>query len=519
MNGKMKRNQSEISALESAGAATEKARAGIAISLALAMLAATVFAGGGTVSQTLARDKSPLLAANPEQTNRSISAIAPNSDVEDEKTNEAENIRSHKEEVVYANLSADGDVKDVYVVNILKVARDGEITDLGHYSDIKNLTSSEPLRQNGNAISVKAEAGDFSYQGTPAAPELPWNISVSYTLDGKKMTPAQIAGKNGHLLLEISATKNADADADFFENYLLQIAVTLDKTLCKNIVSDGTVANAGKNKMIAGVVMPGKPGSLIVEADVTDFSMKGIELSALPPVMRADAPDMSEFDEDLNALSDAIKSLNKGTEALKNGAASLAEGATNLKSGSSDYANGLKALNDNAQGLIEGSAQIGNALGQLSETLATVAPPAAEQVDMLRESFANFRNGLIQYTEGVSAAAIAYGEIDSGIAKISDGAAELHGGIDALHSGAAKLDDATADLPALIKDETDKLIGAYDKSDFEPASFADPENGKISSVQFVMKTDRIESPEEPEKPVENKNSGGFWERFLALFRS
>ncbi|MDR1029220.1 MAG: MMPL family transporter, partial [Clostridiales Family XIII bacterium] len=322
---------------------------------------------------------------------------------------------SGRDEVIYANLTADGDVRDVYAVNTLHVSKAGEIVDRGNYTDEKNLTSDAPLRRDGDRIAVSADTGDFAYQGTMIAPRLPWDIRISYTLNGEELSPDELAGRSGRLSLRLTAEANADADPAFCENYLLQISVALDSAVCKNIVSDGTVARAGKDKIVAGVVMPGRSGHLAIDADVTDFSMTGIEMSAMPPAMRIDAPDTEAFTGDLSALTEATDALREGAEALKDGAAALKDGAAALESGSKDYAAGLNNLDESARSLVAGSARIGDALGKLSGALTYVSPEFAAETAALDTGYAEFHAGLVAYTEGVSALANAYGTLDAGV--------------------------------------------------------------------------------------------------------
>ena len=85
-----------------------------------------------------------------------------------------------REEVVYANLTAEGGVKDVCVVSILANSQAGPIVDYGGYSSVKNLTNTDELTLSGDAVTVNAPDGEFYYQGTPQSAELPWLIDVSY---------------------------------------------------------------------------------------------------------------------------------------------------------------------------------------------------------------------------------------------------------------------------------------------------------------------------------------------------
>lgn len=101
-----------------------------------------------------------------------------------------------KDEVVYATLNANGELDDIYVVNTLDVLRAGMIIDYGEYSRVKNLTDLSELQQDGATVGIEAPEGKFYYQGNlEKNAELPWDITVSYLLDGQEINPSELAGK------------------------------------------------------------------------------------------------------------------------------------------------------------------------------------------------------------------------------------------------------------------------------------------------------------------------------------
>ena len=103
-----------------------------------------------------------------------------------------------KSEVVYATLAASGAPKAVYVVNRFDVEVPGTVVDHGDYTSVQNLTNETDLARIGDATTFEAEAGTLYYQGDAANAALPWNVSLSYELDGKKMEADQLAGASGN---------------------------------------------------------------------------------------------------------------------------------------------------------------------------------------------------------------------------------------------------------------------------------------------------------------------------------
>lgn len=278
-----------------------------------------------------------------------------------------------KDEVIYANLSANGNVNDMYVVNSFQIDQAGQFIDYGTYDNVRNLTDlTDVTIKNENEVHFKANE-EFYYQGALKKQSLPWDISISYLLDGEKMEPKDLLGASGELTIQIETKKNEDIDPTFFEYYLLQVNLTFDPLHFKNIIAPkGTEANEGKNKLMTFSVMPDKEEVMIVTTDVTDFKMEPIEMSAVPANIGFESPDTKELSSDMQALSNAIRDINDGVAELEDGATELSKGAFELSNGSDQFLNGINELNNSSDQLINGSEEILNAFNQINQMLGNI---------------------------------------------------------------------------------------------------------------------------------------------------
>ena len=284
-----------------------------------------------------------------------------------------------REEVIYSILDGEGAVQSLYAVNILDVTGAGEIDDHGDYTEVTNLTNLRELTYRNGVMTTVADVGKFYYQGTMANKALPWNFSISYSLDGEKVSPSALPGAEGHLDIRIATTCNEDADPTFFAHYMLQVTVTLDTELCENIAAPGgTMANAGSDKMLTFMVLPGQDGRMTVSADVTAFEMAGISFAAVPFSMTFDLGDVSELTAGFTSLADAVQQLDDGITALRDGAEALSGGADALSDGSGEFQAGLQTLSSNSAALTDASAQILGAM-QLMDRLLSL--PELEEID------------------------------------------------------------------------------------------------------------------------------------------
>ncbi|GGM27843.1 hypothetical protein GCM10011351_12180 [Paraliobacillus quinghaiensis] len=333
---------------------------------------------------------------------------------------------SYKDEVVYATLNPSGEREEVYVVNIFDVVTEGNIIDHGTYSNVKNLTNLAEIEQEKNRITFPASEGKFYYQGDKNNAELPWDISIFYFLNGEKIDPDQLAGKDGDIEIRIQTTANENVNSVFFENYLLQISLNLAPDVFDNIeTAGGVVANAGKNKQVTFTVMPEQAGDLSVKADAVDFELQGMDIAAVPQSMSIEAPDMDDMTSEMQTLTDAIKEISNGVGELNNGVSELNTGVVTLRDGSAQYQDGILDINGASSGLVDASVSIDQCLTQMSNSLQentgemdlSALKELPEGLMQLAEGLRQTQAGLTELKENY---ALAYSSLDEAIMAIPD---------------------------------------------------------------------------------------------------
>ena len=355
-----------------------------------------------------------------------------------------------KEEVVYGVLGSDGSMQSIYVVNSFK---GGMITDFGNYSAVNNMTSSEKLTQSGDMITVNTSADRFYYQGTLETKSLPWNIAVKYKLDEKELAASQLAGKSGALAITISIAQNKAVNPAFYENYMLQVSLTLDTDKCTDITSpNAMLVNAGKNKVIAHTVMPGKDVNIMVSANVRDLTMNGIEINAMPLSMFIERPDTDRLTEDMTSLADAVKALNDGARELSEGTQKTNSGAHELTGGSLEIADGFSELSGNSDKLLSGSSQF---KGGLTDVVRELDEKSDDfdlgGLDELPKGLRQLASGSIRITDGMqdlkNGYAPAYSALNSSISNIPDTNIDPSG----LYAAVNGDEELTAELDLLMR--------------------------------------------------------------------
>ena len=390
-----------------------------------------------------------------------------------------------KQEVVYASMTAAGAVKSLYVVNELFSEEPVMVKDFGTYSEVVNLTDGTNIARESDSVLCTVESESFAYQGNLTSTDLPWNVSITYELDGKVCSPEEVAGKSGELKMTIETTQNQAIDPLYFDNYLLQITCTLPMDHVSNIATDeGSIALNGSSTAVTFSGMPGKTGSYALTAHVEDFEMEGVSIAAIPFSMAIEAPDSRALIAQFDELIEGTRKLDTGAEGLEEGTTALVAGTHKLKSGTAQLQGGAQELSAGVAAYVAGAAQISDGLAQAAAGSKTFA----EQLEGLSQASAAIVHSLDQaqtqmqqlvnaiqtsptmsqaekdaivaqlsgmsgqfsqlkdYAAGVEGLADGYAPLDSSLTKLSGGLSELAQRGDELTSGSAALDAGVSEL-------------------------------------------------------------------------
>ena len=326
------------------------------------------------------------------------------------------------EEVIYAKLDAAGEPLSAYAVVALNGDAGESVTHYGAYTAVENLTDTSALTYEDGAVTTTIpEGGRLYYQGTLESFELPWDIAIGYELDGRSISPAELGGQSGALEMSLSVKPNGNAPGAFADEMMLQITVTLDASLCKNITAEGaTVANAGGDKTLAFTVLPGAEAEYTVTADVEDFTMAGLTIAGVNYDIASAMGDTAEITDGVGQMTDAISQLSDG-------ASQLASGAGSLRSGAGSFGSGLSTLSAGSAELVAGSEQIAGALSQISASLpgagtdAEAAAAAAAAAGMDPEAAAAAAAGAQSAGAGMTLDLSALAQLPAGLEQAADG--------------------------------------------------------------------------------------------------
>ena len=327
-----------------------------------------------------------------------------------------------KEEVVYVSTDEYGNVQSINVVNIFS---GGDITDYGSYTAVKILNTTDELAYTDDKVQFSSTAARVYYQGTmEQGTELPWNISIDYTLDGKTVTAEELAGATGKLGIHFVVEKNDKADESFFDGYALQASFTLDTDKCTNIEADGaTVANVGSDKQLSYTILPGKGIDTDITADVEDFEMAAATINAVKLKLDIEIDDEELLDK-VHEIMDAADELNSGADELYDGTDKLKNGGSDLKSGAGDLYDGTASLNDGVDSLKSGVETIRQGLDSLNSKSSELTV-ASSQVMSALTAIQSALSGVSMNTDELAQLVNSSGQIKQAIDNLYSGATAL----------------------------------------------------------------------------------------------
>ena len=416
------------------------------LKITAAVLAVLVSAGCTTLyastNNDIAADDTPAVEE------RSVVSVAET----ERKVSEA---KAEKDETVYVLSDASGKVNRTIVTDWLKNSgAASSISDISDLKDIYNVKGDETFSEDGDSISWAANGSDIYYRGD-SDKELPVQMKITYTLDGKEISPSELAGKSGHVVIRYDYTNTEKQTVDIngeetelYTPYMLATVTALDSGKFVNVqLSNGKVISDGSKVVVMGTAFPGLKESLgladkdidipdyfEISADVTDFELETTVTVATSEVLSgfdvSDDADVSELNSSLTKLSDASEELCDGTKALYDGISQLSDGAGTLTDGIDSLADGTVSLKAGADQLYSGAGQLAEGAGSLNK--------GAQD---LNDGITSAKAGSSQLVQGSEKLKAGADQLSGGLTSAGTGIDQLSGGLD---SAAAALDKTAA---------------------------------------------------------------------------
>lgn len=330
-----------------------------------------------------------------------------------------------KDESVYLISDANGNVNKTIVVDHLKNKdKKDTLEDASNLSDIENVKGKEKFTQSGDKLTWQAGGKDIYYQGT-ATEEPPVTQKVTYYLDGKEISPEDLAGKSGKVKIRFdyknttSYTETVNGEKQTVSVPFAAITGLVLGDGFENIeVTNGKAEVSDSSSVVLGYALPGLKDSLGIKdkdldgdvnipeymemtADVENFSMP----AAMTFVVNAsdyvstDGIDTSDLDDMINDLKDASTQLQDGSKTLAEGTDTLADGLSTLQSKLGTFASGVGTLKSGLKTYTDGVSTLSGGLNKLNSNVPTLS----NGITTLNSSAKSLNDGVALLNATVSA--------------------------------------------------------------------------------------------------------------------
>lgn len=330
-----------------------------------------------------------------------------------------------KDESVYLISDANGNVNKTIVVDHLKNKdKKDTLEDASNLSDIENVKGKEKFTQSGDKLTWQAGGKDIYYQGTATA-EPPVTQKVTYYLDGKEISPEDLAGKSGKVKIRFDYTNTTSyTETVNGEKQTVSVPFAAVTGLVlgdgfENIeVTNGKAEVSDSSSVVLGYALPGLKDSLGIKdkdldgdvnipeymemtADVENFSMP----AAMTFVVNAsdyvstDGIDTSDLDDMINDLKDASTQLQDGSKTLAEGTDTLSDGLSTLQSKLGTFASGVGTLQSGLKTYTDGVSTLSGGLNTLNSNVPTLS----NGITTLNSSAKSLNDGVALLNATVSA--------------------------------------------------------------------------------------------------------------------
>lgn len=300
------------------------------------------------------------------------------------------------DEAYYAMTDYYGNLTDGSVVKSYRTNGIATLTDYGDYDEIINLTDGTVPARNGGMTTFRLDEktlpGTFYFEGKTTKPfqQLPWTISMSYTLNGVPTKAEDLAGQAGVVEIRLDIVPNERASEYARNNYTLEAMTIFNQDDILSLEAPGAqVQLIGNLRAVLFLGLPGEECHYTIRVGSEDFAFGGMTFLMVPATL-------SQLEE-IAKLSERKDDLEDNYNKLSGSIDSLLDAMTAMTGSLNASANGLEQLNK-ARGIFsDGKGVIYSGTDALREdlsNLADVLEPVEGQIEALSKTISDSKSVL-----------------------------------------------------------------------------------------------------------------------------
>lgn len=414
------------------------------------------------------------------------------------------------DETMYVNLDYYGVPETVNVVKGFTTTSPMEYEDRGSYSAVLNMSNDEPLEitPEGVRFALAGDGEKFFIQGTlpEQKTQLPWNISVSYKLNGVPVEAEKLAGAAGLVEINVTAVPNENCDPYLKNNMLLSVVIPAGKSVYSVDAPGSQTQSLGEITGAAFTALPGEEKTFTARLGTDSYESVGVIILMMPATLDSfdNISDIRDLKDTWRASGDAmydsldalfstvtdmreeIKGIQDSLASAESARATVAAGRDGVFSATDRALADVNDLSIGVQKLIPYVSTAQTGLSEVNRDLNDLVEVLGGMTDSLHELY----RGLNRLEDGSYGASYDISRID-GIAeelqKESSGLKEvldrLEGHLDDLLSGLEDWD------PEILLEDYDEDIASSSEASYAgdlAEAAAEQLAGELSGLQGII---------------------------------
>ena len=370
------------------------------------------------------------------------------------------------DEAYYAMTDYYGNLTDGSMVKSYRTNGIATLTDYGDYDEIINLTDGTVPARNGGMttfrLDEKALPGTFYFEGKTTKPfqQLPWTISMSYTLNGVPTKAEDLAGQVGVVEIRLDIVPNERASEYARNNYTLEAMTIFNQDDILSLEAPGAqVQLIGNLRAVLFLGLPGEECHYTIRVGSEDFAFGGMTFLMVPATL-SQLEEIAKLSERKDDLEDNYNKLSGSIDSLL-GAMTAMTGSLNASANGLEQLNKARGIFSDGKGVIYSGA---DALREDLSNLADVLEPVEGQIETLSKTISDSKSTLRSMTNTVSDLKGDLKDVESALRDLEDGTGDARKVFSALGSLRKSLKALQEALGGTVKDTSGKLDETIDKN-------------------------------------------------------
>ncbi|MGE5627434.1 MAG: hypothetical protein ACM3X7_04860 [Solirubrobacterales bacterium] len=263
-----------------------------------------------------------------------------------------------KDETAYVNLDYYGTISSVNIVKSCSLNGINEFEDYGSYESVSNMSTKDLPMIDNEGVKWSLKNGDFNkrfYYNCKVknnAITFPWNIDVSYKLNGVPCKAETLAGASGLVEININVKPNNNAKEYYKNNMMLQAATLVNMEDVYSLEAPGSqLQTAGTYKAVVFTALPGEEDTYTIRVGTKSFKTDGINFMMIPGTLKQfeDIKEIKEAKDTMkdsyNAIYTSMNDVLNNLEGMKQGLGELKTGTTGMEDARKTFSSGKDELN------------------------------------------------------------------------------------------------------------------------------------------------------------------------------